>query len=170
MSINVYTPETGTFPKSGENRTLLFLAGTIEMGNSEDWQSEILKQLADEAGQDGLGVFNPRRVVAPENQLEVNRQINWELDSLDKSSIVFVYLAKNSISPISLYELGNLQGGKADNKSVIVYCDPEYTCLANVIATTSHPKFHNPSVKVFLDYGAAFGRLVTEIKRRSLRF
>ena len=167
MTAKIFTPET-EYPSYPDDsfRTSLFLAGTIEMGNSVDWQSMMIEKLKDSS----VGIFNPRRVVSTSDQKEIERQINWELKSINRCKIIFMYLAEGSISPISLYELGLLQGGKADGKLVIVYCDPGYTRKNNVIVTTNNDYFHHPSIRMFTDFDKAFKSLRDEIERRSLRF
>jgi hypothetical protein len=57
-----------------------------------------------------------------------------------------MFLAPGSVSPISLYELGLLQGGLAANKKVVLCCDPGYTRKNNVVVTTSHPLYLNLNI------------------------
>lgn len=123
----VFTPEISDADRD-LSQTSVFLAGTIEMGKSIDWQSEAINLLAEE----DVAIFNPRRVVPPENTEEVARQINWELDRLDKSSVIFMRLLAGSISPISLLELGLFL---QDGTPLIIVCDPGYTRKENVYIT-----------------------------------
>lgn len=91
-----------------KNKVKIFLAGTIDMGNSVDWQSVVEKKLFD----DDVIVFNPRRNFwncnwkEDTNDSNFNEQVNWELDALEISDIIIFYFAPNSKSPISLLELG----------------------------------------------------------------
>ena len=70
----------------------LFLAGSI-IGAS-DWQSDVVDKLNDYA----INVFNPR-VTFWDDNLELdpnndrfNHQVNWELDHLEISNLIFMYL------------------------------------------------------------------------------
>jgi hypothetical protein len=39
----------------------IFLAGTIDMGNSTDWQQTAIDRLAEKIGDKNVTIFNPRR-------------------------------------------------------------------------------------------------------------
>nr|WP_205942995.1 nucleoside 2-deoxyribosyltransferase domain-containing protein [Pedobacter frigidisoli] len=43
------------------NGISIFLAGTIDMGNSIDWQQQVVEELMAEQALSGLNIFNPRR-------------------------------------------------------------------------------------------------------------
>lgn len=137
----VFTPERPFSTAEPYWTDSVFLAGTIEMGNSVDWQAKAIRRLQGMP----INIFNPRRVVPPDEKL-IAEQINWELDSIASCRFIYMYLAGCSISPISLYELGLLQGSKAVGRHVVLCCDPEYTRKDNVLVTTSHPFFANPNI------------------------
>jgi hypothetical protein len=108
----------------------IFLAGSIEMGIAEDWQSKIEKEL------DGLDVtiYNPRRnswdsswVQSIHNE-QFREQVEWELDHLDKSDVIVMYFDENTKSPISLLELGLY----ASSGKMIVYCPEGFWRKGNV--------------------------------------
>jgi len=86
----------------------VFLAGSIEMGKAVDWQ----KDLGDFFERLKYIVFNPRRDdwdSSWEQKFEnaqFYQQVNWELNALDQSSIIVMYFAPETKSPISLLELG----------------------------------------------------------------
>lgn len=138
---SVFTPDAKFSTAEPYWTDSVFLAGTIEMGNSVDWQAKAIQRLRDMP----INIFNPRRVVAPDQKL-IAEQINWELNSIAACRFIFMYLAGGSVSPISLYELGLLQGGQIAGKHVVLCCDPEYTRKDNVLVTTSHPIFANPNI------------------------
>lgn len=84
-------------------KSTIFLAGTIDLGNSEDWQAKE----AEFFNNKGFDVFNPRRKNWPEeNSKEFDIQVNWELDCLDICDYVIMNILPDSKSPISLLELG----------------------------------------------------------------
>ena len=109
----------------------IFLAGTIDMGDSIDWQAKIQSELKDF----DIVIYNPRRDDWDSSWKQTiddpkfNEQVNWELDHIDKSTIVIMYLADGSKSPISLLELGYLC--KNPHK-VIVYCTDKFYRKGNV--------------------------------------
>lgn len=92
-----------------------FLAGSIEMGIAEDWQ----QSLGDWLIERNYNVFNPRRkdwdaswIQTYENP-NFSQQVKWELNSLDKSDYIILYLDPATKSPISLLELGiHVNSGK----------------------------------------------------------
>jgi hypothetical protein len=105
-----------------------FLAGTIDNGNSFDWQSKLISDLA-QSRKDHV-IFNPRRLDwNPDAGVdELKEQINWELDALEDSSIIVMYFADDSLSPISLLELGLF----ANTHDIIVYCSDKFWRKTNV--------------------------------------
>jgi len=112
------------------HRKYIFLAGSIEMGKAEDWQSEMTKFL----NTLNIGVFNPRRddwdsswTQAYDNP-EFNLQVNWELNALEKADRILMHLVPDTISPISLLELGLY----ATSKKMAVVCPNGYWRKGNV--------------------------------------
>jgi hypothetical protein len=86
----------------------VFLAGSIEMGKAEDWQTNLSTFFND----NGWNVFNPRRddwdsswTQEFENP-QFYQQVNWELNALEQSDIIIMYFAPGTQSPISLLEMG----------------------------------------------------------------
>lgn len=86
----------------------VFLAGTIDMGSSEDWQEYAIKNLQ----QKGFNVLSPRREKW-DNSIEQSidnrifkEQVDWELEGLESSTYRFFNFLTNSKSPITLMELG----------------------------------------------------------------
>jgi nucleoside 2-deoxyribosyltransferase-like protein len=87
----------------------VFLAGSIEMGQAEQWQERIVAALS-EAGD--LVILNPRRDDWDDSWEQraddprFSEQVSWELDMLDAADVVVMYLAPGTRSPVSLLELG----------------------------------------------------------------
>jgi hypothetical protein len=108
----------------------IFLAGTIEMGNSEDWQSQVEEALINTR----YTLLNPRRDEwdsSWEQKIEnpqFYQQVNWELDALDKSDIIIMNLLPDSKSPISLLELGLY----ANSGKLLVCCPDGFWRKGNV--------------------------------------
>ena len=136
----------------------VFLAGTIDMGNSEDWQLEITKQF--ENNWDVI-LFNPRRDEWNPNWKQeqkedrFNQQVNWELSMLDDSDIIFMYLESTSKSPISLMELGLY----ANTGKLIVCCPDGFYRKGNVeIVCTRY------NIPLFNNLSDAIGSLKTKLR------
>jgi hypothetical protein len=107
-----------------EGNASIFLAGSIEMGVAEDWQSRVEATLI----YDDVTIYNPRRDswdsswVQRESNPEFRYQVNWELDKLREADIIFLYLSPNTKSPISLLELGI---HSEDHPSKLIVCCPD---------------------------------------------
>lgn len=83
----------------------IFLAGTIDSGNSEDWQYQIIKNLPENLD---INIFNPRRLEWPSDSdhNEVEKQIMWELELLERADLIIFNILPQSKSPITLMEIG----------------------------------------------------------------
>lgn len=120
-------PQTIPF---GKKKPILFLAGTIDMGKSEDWQSYIGNKLNDL----DIIILNPRRddwdsswKQEIENK-QFRNQVDWELDGLTCADYIFFHFEPNSKSPITLLELGLY----ADSKKCLVHCPNGFWRKGNV--------------------------------------
>lgn len=109
----------------------IFLAGSIEMGKAEDWQSEIQNILQDSS----VTIFSPRRddwdSSWPQDAdfAPFNEQVTWELDHIDQADMVLMYFDPDTKSPITLLELGILS---ANPEKVLVCCPQGYWRKGNV--------------------------------------
>jgi len=104
--IMFYPPDNIAF--RSRSKKSVFLAGSIEMGKAEDWQ----KRLGDWFISKNYNAFNPRRKDWDSSWIQTHKnphfaqQVRWELNSLSKADYIILYLDPNTISPISLLELG----------------------------------------------------------------
>jgi hypothetical protein len=127
---NVIKAPQSVVKNSKKGFTKVFLAGTIEMGNSEDWQTKVTVILKDIP----YTILNPRRDEwdsSWEQKIEnpqFYQQVNWELDALNKSDIIILYLLPDSKSPISLLELGLY----ASSGKLLVCCPEGFWRKGNV--------------------------------------
>ncbi len=103
------------------------------MGAARDWQAEMIEALQ----HDPVVLLNPRRSdwdpswLPEADNPEFRKQVEWELQALDSSDIIVIYLAPSTKSPVSLMELGlHARGGK-----VILYCPPGFWRKGNVDIT-----------------------------------
>ena len=111
------------------NKPSIFLAGSIEMGNAENWQEEFTKYFERD-----FNIFNPRRddwdsswKQSIDNP-QFYKQVEWELNGLDKSDLIIMYFDPNTKSPISLLELGLY----ATSKKLHVICPEGFWRKGNV--------------------------------------
>lgn len=120
-----------------KNRIKIFLAGTIDLGDSYNWQRTFIEKLKLTIEKNAINttdfvIFNPRRDSWEGKPDDTNpmfvEQVNWELDRMEESDIIFMNLVKGSKSPVSLLELGLY----ARSKKLIVKCSPEFYRYGNV--------------------------------------
>ena len=138
----------------------IFLAGSIEMGKAEDWQSKVCKHF--DNSEFDITFFNPRRDSwdsswkQEQSETNFNQQVNWELNRLQSSHIIFMYFDPKTMSPISLLELGYFaQSGK-----MIVCCPEGFWRRGNVeiMCTRNNIPFYD-------NLDVAIGSLETRIRQ-----
>jgi hypothetical protein len=104
----------------------VFLAGSIEQGVAEDWQIKVVRSFPF-----GVNFLNPRRDVWDAswvqdlNNPNFYEQVTWELDMLDSADVIFLYFDPNTLSPISLLELGLYAKEQVSNNRRMMVCCPE---------------------------------------------
>ena len=125
----IYTPPSNIVLRDLD-RPSVFLAGSIEMGAAENWQTDkamFFQRL-------GFDVFNPRRHdwdASWEQKFEnpqFYQQVNWELHALEAADLILMYFAPSTKSPISLLELGLF----AESRKIVVVCPDEFWRRGNV--------------------------------------
>lgn len=134
--INIFTPPEKCDDKScnilgGKKCPVkLFLAGTIDNGNSDNWQDDLIKAISNIELMRDVNVYNPRREEWPsaDNYREIDRQIEWELFHLEKADLIIINILASSKSPISLMELGLF----AKEGRLIVFCPKTFYRYDNV--------------------------------------
>lgn len=109
----------------------VFLAGSIEMGQADNWQERVARELADIPN---LTILNPRRDDWDSgwNQSITDRQfteqVEWEISAQEMANIIFMYFAPDTKAPISLLELGLF----ARSGKLIVCCPDGFWRKGNV--------------------------------------
>jgi hypothetical protein len=130
MKLQVLKPTDGDPVING---VTVFLAGSIEMGIAEDWQTKLAIDLEDIP----VTLFNPRRDSwdsSWEQRMsnpEFRYQVTWEMNMLEMADIIFLYFSPETKSPISLHELGLHAGGG----KLIVCCPDGFWRKGNVEIT-----------------------------------
>lgn len=151
-------------PKSGEIQgSTVFLAGSIEMGVAEDWQTKVANRF--ESNQ--VTLYNPRRDEwdsswkQEQKESNFNEQVNWEMNNLEDCDIIFMYLDPNTKSPISLLELG-LHAGSG---KMIVVCPDGFWRKGNVEIVCT--RFNIP---LFNSLDDGMGALESKIRQSRILF
>lgn len=109
---------------------VVFLAGSIDMGAAEPWQASVEQAVAEL----DVVVLNPRRDDWDESwaQTYENRvfreQVKWELEGLERASLIAMYFAPDSKAPVTLLELGLT----ARSERLVVCCPEGYWRRGNV--------------------------------------
>lgn len=112
----------------------IFLAGTIDGGDSKDWQSKVCKLIEDcKTNSKPIAVYNPRRDDwSDDDQTKlIEEQIKWELEHMEKADIILMNIIGTSKSPITLLEMGI---HSKENK-LIVFCPDNFYRFDNVKIT-----------------------------------
>ena len=128
MAIEIQAPNE--IPTFLIERSKIFLGGSIEMGKAIDWQRDLIERLKDEF----IIFLNPRRsdwdsswtqeITNP----QFKEQVDWELNGLETADIIVMVFDPNTMSPISLLELGLY----ASSKKMVVICPEGFWRKGNV--------------------------------------
>lgn len=109
-------------------RECLFLAGSIT--GTADWQQDILlhanRTYRDYTINDVYNVFNPRRADFDVNRVGVEEeQITWEYHCIHKCEKILFWFAKETMAPITLFELGSAFNTHK-HENIYIGVHPEY--------------------------------------------
>ena len=108
----------------------VFLAGSIELENTGNWQTFIEDKLS---GTDIL-ILNPRREnwdpswLQSQTDPKFREQVEWKLSELEQANIIAMYFEPGTKSPVSLLELGLF----AHTGRMIVCCPDGFWRKGNV--------------------------------------
>lgn len=139
--VKVYTPhceDSCLYKTESENAKKIFLAGTIDVGNSDNWQNAYIQNTKDiissynsfidydPVNVNEICIYNPRRDKYDEKDMDY--QMSWEFKHLKKADIIYMNFLPDSQSPITLLELGLF----ASSGKLYVTCPKEYWRYDNV--------------------------------------
>ncbi|KAJ7485377.1 hypothetical protein FB451DRAFT_1027210 [Mycena latifolia] len=122
----VYKPP-GNVEISGRS---VFLAGSIEMGAAEDWQTALTNRISHLP----ITILNPRRDdwdsswKQSASDPQFREQVEWELNMQDRCDVIAMYFDPNTKAPISLLELGLF----APTGKMVVCCPEGFYRKGNV--------------------------------------
>lgn len=146
-SAMIVTPPLRRYPLPGSKPTV-FLAGSIEMGKATDWQKKAIKALRPHTSV----IYNPRRddwdsswAQRIENP-QFNDQVNWELEFIDAADFVIVNIEPDTMSPVTLMELGRLTA--YSHYKTVVCCPKGFWRKGNVDIMCERY-----GIEVFEDFG-----------------
>lgn len=156
--IKYITPKSDKY--YSEHSFKVFLAGTIDNGEAEDWQTNIYARMCiGEIGESNpyneykipekyITIFSPRRDDWKEDATieDIEEQIRWEQEKLEEADLIIMCLQDDSKSPISLLELG-LYGPSG---KLICFCTPNFYRYSNVKLTCE--KFLIPLIEDLNEY------------------
>jgi hypothetical protein len=134
--------ETPTYRKFS-----VFTAGSIEMGAAVQWQQLMADSLCDLP----ITVLNPRRGnwdpsdVPKADNAGFKSQVDWELDALEKASVICFFFDVTTSSPVTMLELGLW----AASGKIVVCCDPRFWRSGNVQIVCR--RYGIPFVKTFAE-------------------
>ncbi|OMP84001.1 hypothetical protein BK809_0001385 [Diplodia seriata] len=117
------------YPPKIEGRSI-FLAGSIEMGKAEDWQTVVTDRIAHLP----VTILNPRRPdwnndwKQSKDDARFREQVEWELDMQERCDVVAMHFHPDTKAPISLLELGLF----ASSGKMVVCCPDGFYRKGNV--------------------------------------
>ena len=137
------------------NEKSIFLAGGIT--GCSDWQCELTDLLKNE----DIVLLNPRRANFPiDNQNAAKEQIEWEYRHLHKTDAVSFWFPKETLCPITLYELG-VQMIK--NKPLFIGVHPEYERKVDIEIQT---RLARPEIGVVYDLDSLSKKIKEWVKTK----
>ena len=108
----------------------VFIAGSIELGIAENWQTILEQGLS----HTGIIIFNPRRDnwesswIQRRDNSQFREQVEWELNAMEMANVIAMYLEPGTKSPVSMLELGLY----ARSGKMIVCCPDGFWRKGNV--------------------------------------
>lgn len=88
----------------------IFLAGSIDCDNDEHWREEIIEYIRtdwfeEKDNTESITIYSPRREEEWSFDME-NEQAAWDISMMDAADYIILHLTGESVSPVSLLELG----------------------------------------------------------------
>ena len=142
----------------------VFLGGTIDNGDSVDWQHEVIKLLNENEDKlDGeVHVFNPRRVEWKDvNKEWMDDQVSWELENQENADLIVMNIEPKSKSPISLLEIGL----SAKEGNFTVFCTEEFYRFMNIRITCD--RYGVPLIKNN-DVGSIVNYIIYKVNKKAI--
>lgn len=152
----------------------LFLAGGIS--NCPRWQDEVVSMFLSKVDHsEKFNIFNPRRVgdLAKDGS-DAIEQIEWEIDYIDQCQYFLFWFPKESVCPITLFELGKIttelwnyevdhskSNSLSQNNCLSVGVEPGYTRQLDLEIQLPHIC---PDIKFDYDLESLVETVITKMK------
>lgn len=136
----------------------VFLAGSIEMGKAVQWQKHMatfLSPLPITVNNPRRGHWDPKATQEARNE-SFRHQVEWELSALEKADVICFFLDVNTMSPVTMLELGLW----AKSKKVVVCCDKRFWRAGNIHIVCD--RYNIPFVETFEDLVPAIKSMLEE--------
>jgi len=149
-----------------DSKFTIFLGGSIEMGKAELWQEAITEKLKDF----DIRILNPRRDDYDAGQKQsidnpyFKEQVTWELDGLDRSDLIVMYLQPDTLSPISMMEIGLYINTLDWNKHMIICCPEGFWRKGNIEVLVDRFPFHCKLVNSLEELESMVVRKINHLK------
>lgn len=127
------------FKDESRGKYRIFLGGSIEMGRADNWQSRVVNKFMNKKN---LVFLNPRRLdwdsswqQDPAPGTKFHEQVTWEMDAQEQSDLIVYYFDPDTISPVTLLELGafGISSKHLHGQNVVVCCPDGYFRKGNVV-------------------------------------
>ena len=145
-------------PLANTDSVSIFLAGGIT--GCPDWQNDAVEYFR--LLNLPITVYNPRRANFDTSDKTITEaQITWEFEAMDASDIVLFWFPKESVCPITLYELGRcLMLQDIHEKTVFIgvhedYCRKEDILIQTKLATVGTNTIVHFSFDALLEHVAS---------------
>jgi hypothetical protein len=138
--VKLYTAPQSLEPVWGNRFPSIFLGGSIEMGKAQPWQEEVITAL----DKYNLFLLNPRRTEwdASWEQSVTNpqfkEQVIWEQEALMSATHAFFYIDPDTMSPITLLEIGQIFGAGLASVSMTLVCPKGFWRRGNLEVMAEH--------------------------------
>lgn len=159
--LKLYNPNSKSEQKADFK---IFLAGSIEMGKSREWQKDLFAKLND--SEKAINFYNPYKddwdntIGNTLADARFHDQVSWEWKKLLEADLVVFNFEKDTKSPISLLELGAMA---ARGKQIAVCCPEEFWKYGNVQFICDYYKEHSVLMHSFLQLVEGVNKLIEAI-------
>lgn len=149
-----------------DSKFTVFLGGSIEQGKAELWQDTLTEKLKDF----DIRILNPRREDYDAGQKQsidnpyFKEQVTWELDGLDRSDLIVMYLQPDTLSPISMMEIGLYINTLDWNKHMIICCPEGFWRKGNIEVLVDRFPFHCKLVNSLEELESMVVRKINHLK------
>lgn len=138
-----------------DDKFTVFFGGSIEQGKAELWGDKLAAELAKHNLD--IRILNPRRDDFDSSQEQsinnpyFKEQVTWELDSLDRADLIVMYLQPETLSPISMMEIGIYINTLDWNKQMIICCPDGFWRKGNIEILVDRYPYHCKLVDSYKD-------------------